>query len=137
MHVIVLEEDDLTQELRTLADLVYLLDQTLSGTISRMRFTGVEELYGVVRIVHNLGKTLQVSEQQVSTLVGGKTATEADEQCIGVDLVHQRHHARGVTLVLEPALAELLADVLHQLCLQGHAGSPHFLVAHIIDSLPD
>ena len=92
LHVIILQEDDLTQELGTLAYLIDLLDKTLTCSIGRMSLTCIEELYGIVRIVHYLAQALQVSKEQVSTLISSKSASETDKQGIGIDLIHQRYH---------------------------------------------
>ena len=99
--------------------------------------TGEEELHGIVGVVDNLRQTLQVGEEQVSTLVGSKAATETDEQCVGVNLVEQGYDARGVTLVLQPSLTILLAHVVDELVLQCHTGLPDLFVGHIVDGLPN
>ena len=57
----------------------------------RVSLTGEQELYRIVRVVHNLSQTVEVSEQQVSTFVSSKTTTETDQQRIGIDLIHQRN----------------------------------------------
>ena len=57
----------------------------------RVSLTGEQELYRIVRVVHNLSQTVKVSEQQVSTFVSSKTTTETNQQCIRVDLIHQRN----------------------------------------------
>ena len=58
----------------------------------RVGLTRKEELYRIVGVVHNLGQTVQVGEQQVCTLVSGETASETYQQCIRVNLVQQRHN---------------------------------------------
>ena len=57
-HVVVLQEDDLTKELRTTADLEDVLDESLATTIGRVRLTGEEELYRVLGVVDDALQTL-------------------------------------------------------------------------------
>ena len=58
------------------------LNQALAGTIVRVSLTGKEELYRIVGVVHNLGQTVEVGEQQVCTLVGSETASETYQQSV-------------------------------------------------------
>ena len=102
----------------------------------RVSLTRVDELYGIVRIVHNFSQTLQISEEQVSTLVRSKATTKTNQQSVRINLVQQGYNARGVTLVLQPSLTIGLAHVIYQLVLQLHASLPDFLIGHIIDGLP-
>ena len=44
-----------------------------------MSLTGEEELYGILRVVHDALESLEVGEEQVRTLVGGEATAEADE----------------------------------------------------------
>ena len=73
----------------------------------------------------------------MGTLVGGKTTAETDNQGIAVDALQQRYHAGGITLILQPGVTELHADIVYKLLLQALAGLPDFLIIYIIDSLPD
>ena len=57
-----------------------------------MSLTGIEELNGIVRIIHNLGQAVEVGEKQMRSLVCGKTTSETYQQGIGIDFVHQRNH---------------------------------------------
>ena len=59
----------------------------------RVGLTCEQELYRIVGIVHNLGQTFQIGEQQMRTLISGETTSETNQQCIRVDLVQQRHNA--------------------------------------------
>lgn len=80
------QEDNLAQELRTTGNLDDSLNQALAGTIVRVSLTGKEELYRIVGVVHNLGQTVEVGEQQVCTLVGSETASETYQQSVRIDL---------------------------------------------------
>ena len=64
-------------------------DQPLSCSIVRVSFTCKQELYRIIRIVHDLRKTIQVGEQQVCTFVSSKTTAETNQQCVRIDLIHQ------------------------------------------------
>ena len=137
LHVVILEEDNLAQELRALADFVDVLNEALTCAVCRMSLSCVEELHGVLRVIDYLLQTLQICEQQVCTLVSGETTAETYQQCIRIDFFHERHHAARVALILQPAVAELLANVVHQFCLQLHSGFPHFGIAYIVYSFPN
>ena len=136
LHVIVLKEDNLAQELRTAANLVNLLNQALAGTIMWVSLTCEEELHWIVRVVHNLREAVKVGEEQVCTLVSGETTSKADDERIRIDFLKDRNNARWVALVLQPVLAERTLDVVHQLVLQNLASLPDFLIRHTVDSLP-
>ena len=137
LHVVVVEEDNLADKLGTLADFVNLLDEALACAISGVSLTGEEELHGIVGVVDNLGQTVEVGEEEVRTLVGGKTTGEADEERVGVDLVEQAHDARRIALVLEPVLAEAATDVLNEFRLELHAGVPNHLIGNFVNLFPD
>ena len=114
------------------------LDRNTGGiVIAAKTAAALREVNRIVRIVDNLGQTVQVGEQQVRTLIRCKTAGETDQQRVRIDLVHQSHHARRITLVLQPRIAELVADIVDQLVLQCHARIPDFFVGHIIDAFPN
>ena len=91
-EVVVLKEDNLAKELRTLAYLIDLLDQALACTISRVCLTCKEELNRTLWVVNDLRKTLKVCEEKVSTLVSSKTTTEANEQSIRSDALKERNY---------------------------------------------
>ena len=48
LHVVVVEENDLTDEFGALGDVVNLLDEALSCTVGGVCLTGEEELHGIV-----------------------------------------------------------------------------------------
>ena len=102
----------------------------------RMRFSGKEELYRIIRIVHNLGQTFQICKEQMSTLVSSKTTSETNQQSIGVNLIQQSYDAGRITLILQPSLTVLLTHIIDKLVLQCHTCLPDFFIRHIIDSLP-
>ena len=137
LHIVVLEEDNLTKELRTLADLINALNQALTGTISRMRLTREEEQNRTIGIVHNLAQTIEIGKQKMGTLIGSKATAEANHQCIGVDALKQRHHTSGIALVAKPLLGELIADILDEFVLQSHTGIPNLLIRYIVDGMPN
>ena len=89
LHVVVVEEDNLTNELRTLRDVVNVLDEALTSTVSRVSLTCKEELYRVVRIVDNLCQTIEVREEEMSTLVSSEATSETNDERIGVNLVEE------------------------------------------------
>ena len=137
VHVVVLKEDNLSKELRTTADVNDALDKALTCTIVRMRLTGVDKLHGIVGVIDDASQTIKVRKEQVSTLVSGKATSEANEQGVGIDFVHQADNTAGISLIAEPRGAELLADEVNELALQAHVGIPDFLVGHTVDGFPN
>ena len=135
-HIVVLQEDDLAQELRHSADLDDTFDQTLTASVCRVSLAGEEELNRVIGVVHQPLQTIQVREEQVSTFVGGETATETDNQVVRVHLVQRTYDTGRITLGLHPVLAEFLLDIIHHLALQAHAGVPNHLVGNVVVRLP-
>ncbi len=136
LHVVVLKEDNLTEEFRTTADFINLLDKSLTCTIVWVSLTCKEELHRIVRVVHNLRQAIQIGEEQVSTLVSSETTSKTDDECIWINLLENRNNARRVTLVLQPILTESTLDIVNQFVLQHLASLPDFLIRNIVDSLP-
>ena len=136
LHVVVVEENDLTNELGALRDVVNLLDEALSCTVGGVRLTGKEELHGIVGIVDNLREAFEVGEEKMGALVGGETTSEADDERVGVDFVEQRHHAGRIALVAQPVVAETFADVVDEFLFQRDASFPNFLVTDLINVFP-
>ena len=135
-HVVVLEENDLAQELWHARNLDDAANQVLTCAIGRMGLAGIDELDGELLVVDNLGQAVQVVEQQIGALVSSKAAGKADEQCVGVDLVDNRHDASGVALLLEPIGGEVALDKVDELVLELHAQVPDGLVRHAVDGSP-
>src|SRR3712207_3526709 len=40
------------------------------------------------------------------------------------------------TLILQPSITELLADIVHQLLFHGHARVPDFIIGYIVNGFP-
>ena len=89
LHIIIFEEDNLTQEFRTLRNFYNFLDQSLSCAIVRVSFSCKQELYWIVRIIDNLRQTIQISKQQMCTFISCETTSKTDQQCIRINLIHQ------------------------------------------------
>ena len=96
-----------------------------------MRLTGEEELYGIVRIVHEALETLEVGEQQVCTFVGCETATETDNQRGRVHLIDSTHDTCRIALRLHPVLLELMLDIIDQSFLEVHTCAPDHLIRYV------
>ena len=62
LHIIIFQEDNLTQELRTAGNLDDSLNQALTCTIVRVSLASEKELYRIVRVIHDLGQTIEVGE---------------------------------------------------------------------------
>ena len=92
LHIVVFEEDNLTQELGTAGDFDDSLNQSLTCAV-RVSLTCKQELYRIIGVVHNLRQTVQVGEQQVRTLISSETTPETNQQRIRVNLVQQRYNA--------------------------------------------
>ena len=65
VHVIILKEDDFTQEFRTAGYLHNLLDEPFClGSVVWMGFSCKDKLYGMFLIVHNPRQTIQIGKQK-------------------------------------------------------------------------
>ena len=137
VHVVVFEEENLSDELRLLRDVVDALDESLASPVGRVSLACEDELYGIVGVVDNLGKAFEVGEEEVCALVGCEASCEAYEQGVRVNLVKQAYNAAWVALILEPVLAEAFADVVDEFRLEEHARFPDDFVWHVVDFLPN
>ena len=70
-------------------------------------------------------------------LVSSKATAKANQQCAGIDLLHQRDHLRGVALILQPVVAILVLDVFDELILECLADLPDLAVGDIADGIPN
>ena len=91
----------------------------------------------MLRIVDNLLQAVEVSEQEVRTLIGSETATETNHQRLRVNALQDAHHLSRIALVAQPLLGELITDVFDELLLQGHARAPDFVIGNIVDGMPN
>ena len=57
-----------------------------------MSLTREDELNRTLRVVHDLRKTLQVGEEEVSTLVCSEAAAEADVESVRCDAVEESNN---------------------------------------------
>ena len=73
----------------------------------------------------------------MSALVGSETTCETDKQSIGVNLVEQGNHARGVALISQPSVAETFADVFDEFGLQAYTCAPDDIVRYFVNLFPD
>ena len=72
-----------------------LLDQGLPGLVSRMGLAGDDELHRTLRIGQQPQQPLRIVQQQVRSLVGGKTTGEAQGQGVGIEQMPRRSTASG------------------------------------------
>ena len=136
LHIVVLQEEDLTYELRHCRYLNDALDQILTGLIVRVSLTCKYELYGTLLVVHDSSQTVQVGEQQVSTLIGCKAACETDSQHIGFQTLNDANHLTGRIQTYLLRIAHALADMVDQTTLQEHTLLPQLLVIDLMNLLP-
>ena len=71
------------------------------------------------------------------TFVSCETTTEANQQRIRINLIHQRNDTWRISLVLQPCITEWFADIINQLILHRHTSLPDFFIGHVIDSFPN
>ena len=87
-------------------------------------------------IVDNLRKPFEVGKEKMGALVGGKTTGKADEKGIGIDAFENRNDTRGIALVLNPVIAELVAHEADEFVFHHLTHIPNLFIGHIIDFLP-
>ena len=101
-----------------------------------MSLTGKEEHHRTLWIIDDTAQTIEVGKQQVSTLVGSKTTTEANNQCVGVQALCQFSDSRGIILTLEPSGTELSFNIIEQVLLHQQTSLPKHLIRTIVDTFP-
>ena len=118
VHVIILKEDDFTQEFRTAGYLHNLLDEPLPGSVVWMGFSCKDKLYGMFLIVHNPRQTIQIGKQKMSSFVSCKAPSEADKKSIRIKLLENGDTQCRVNLAFEPVPAAFPLDVGYQFGFQ-------------------
>ena len=135
-HIVILEEDNLAEEFRATADFNNTLNQILTGAVGGVCFAGKNKLYGELRIVYNLGKTVQIGEQQVRAFVCGEAACKTYDKSVGVDTVHNIDNCGGIALMGKPFFLEIAAQEVDELVLESYTHLPDFFVGNFKNTLP-
>ncbi len=95
LHIVILQEDDLTYELGHGSHLHYAFDQILPRFVVGVRLTGEYKLHGTFRVVDYGRETFEIGEQQIGALVGGEPAGETYGQCLGIETLEYLDHLCG------------------------------------------
>ena len=101
-----------------------------------MRLPREEELYGVLRIIDDALQTLEVGKEEMGTLIGSETTTEADQKSIRIDPIEYRYGRFGITTTLDPLLSVEGADMLDQMKLNLLVCLPDLFIGHRLDLCP-
>ena len=101
-----------------------------------MGFPGEHELDGELLVVNDFRETFQIGEQQVCTFVCGKTTCKTNDKRVGVNLVDNLHHCRGITLVGKPFGLEIAFYEIDEFVLERASHVPDFLILDFEDTLP-
>ena len=101
-----------------------------------MRLPREEELYGILRIIDDALQTLEVGKEEMGTLIGSETTTEADQKSIRVDPIEYRYGRFGITTTLDPLLSVEGADMLDQMKLNLLVRLPYLFVRYGLDLRP-
>ena len=136
VHVIILKEDDFTQEFRTAGYLHNLLDEPLPGSVVWMGFSCKDKLYGMFLIVHNPRQTIQIGKQKMSSFVSCKAPSEADKKSIRIKLLENGDTQCRVNLAFEPVPAAFPLDVGYQFGFQPFPHVPYLFIGYIINAFP-
>ena len=102
-----------------------------------MCLAGKQEDDRTVGIVDYLAETLQVGEEQMRTLVGGEAAAEADDECVGIEVLDELDHTLRVALVLQPCLFVLHGHIVEEFLLQCLTRFPYLFVGAVVDAVPN
>src|SRR5882672_7119395 len=123
MHIVVLDENQVTLEITVLAEVDDVLNVTLPIFISRMGFARKNKLNGPLFVARELHDVLELLKDQRRALIGREAAGKTDGQGIGVEQLIEGY---------EVALAQALA--LQQ---QAPAGKFDQFPAQIVSQRPD
>ena len=102
----------------------------------RVGLAGEDDLHGALRVAHDLRQSLDVLEDERSTLVQREAAGEADRESILVQRLVQLLDHRGVTAVEEDLLAHRLAQERDHLPAQHLAEIPDRIRGDLVHLLP-
>ena len=102
-----------------------------------MRLAGEDELHRALGVVHHGREFLDIGQNQIGALVGGKAAGEADGERVRTEhaaqpLQHFRRFAAALGLLHGP-----VAHKVQQPRFQVEMRFPEFAVVHVLDALPD
>ena len=133
LHVVVLEENNLTQEFGTAGDFDDSLNQSLTCTVVRVGLTCKQELpdIGLFTI---LDKTVQI-RKQVSTLIMAKRRRN-QSTVHSVNLVQQDQRVKGLPGCFNHVLRYSLKTGVNQLFFI-HASSRFLRRVHWLNSFPN
>src|SRR5207249_936577 len=106
VHVVVLDEDEVSLEIAVFAEVDDVLDVTLAVVVARMGLAGENELDGPGLVASQLHDVVELLEDQRSAFIGGETAGEADGQRVGIEqLIESDEVALGQALALDEQAA--------------------------------
>ena len=94
VDVIVFDEDKFVGKLPVAHQLGDLLEHALTGLVERMRLPRKHELDRAFRIIDHGRDFLDVGQNQISALVGGKAAGKTDSERIGTEHAFELLQAR-------------------------------------------
>ena len=95
VDVVVFDEHELVGETARAHHFGDLLQHAFAGLVARMGFAGKDELHRAFRIVDHRGEPLEILQNQIGALIGGKTAREADREGIGTEHLAERLNGFG------------------------------------------
>ena len=85
MHIVILNERDMSAQVVIASHPVQLLKGASAGAISRMRFARKDKLDRAPAIHQQALQSFKVSEEKESSLVGGETASKTDGQRLWIE----------------------------------------------------
>ncbi len=101
-----------------------------------MSLAGEYELDGELLVVHDLGQTVEVGEEEMGAFVCCEAASKADDEGIGIDAVNDVHHCRRIALIGEPLFFEVAANEVDEFVFELDAHVPDFFIGDVEDAFP-
>ena len=83
VDVVILDENEAVGKLAVTHKLRDLLEDALAGFVAGMGLSGENKLHGAFGIVGQRGQHLDIGQNQVGALIGGKAAGKSDGQGVG------------------------------------------------------
>jgi len=116
-------------KLRPATNLDNLGDQFLAAMIARMGLAREDDLHRAPRVHQEAAKPVEIAEDQVGPLVGGKPARKADRQRLRVEQGAGSDDLRGLLVLTGEAMAGILPDEVHEGALQIQMHPPEVLTS--------
>ena len=137
MHVVVFEEGDMTTEFVIVAETQYFVNEVAPRFVGRVRFACKHDLDGPPPIVEQLLESVEISEQECCTFVGGEPPGESDREGFRIQQRSSGDRLHRLEMAANPAVPGTFTDKPHQFASCCLSNGPEGVIRQVRDPLPD